>query len=167
MIYGDYNQPLQIHIDKMISVPDEKWVYGAFNLIIDGYFYPGKEINWTLNMIINWLKSFLDEDINEYDMRNCEEHSAEYLFREAVISRIGYYYDEPEKKISLEEITQIYPKKVGIEIVLPEITDTGFELFFFRGKEKDILVFYFQGAVSKIELDIGYIHKLIASIPDI
>ncbi|MFP4786530.1 Imm42 family immunity protein, partial [Pasteurella multocida] len=80
---GDYNQPLQIHIDKMISVPDEKWVYGAFNLIIDGYFYPGKEINWTLNMIINWLKSFLDEDINAYDMKHCEEHSAEYLFREA------------------------------------------------------------------------------------
>ncbi|EPE67130.1 hypothetical protein I142_10747, partial [Pasteurella multocida RIIF] len=43
----------------------------------------------------------------------------------------------------------------------------GLELFFFREKEKDILVFYFQGTVSKIELDMGYIHKLIASLPDI
>lgn len=131
MIFGDYNQPFQIHIDKILSEQGSKWVYGAFNLVIDGRFYPGKEINWTLNIIVDWLKSFLNENIDDFYMENCEKKEAFPLFKDAVVSRLGYYYDEPENTIPLEVFRQKYPKSVGIEVPLFEISDTGLELYFF------------------------------------
>lgn len=166
MIYGSYNQPFQIHIDKISAIPEEKWVYGAFNFIIDEKFYPGKGTNWTLNIIIDWLKSFLSEDLNDYCMLDCENENAEYLFKQATISRLGYYYDDPDKILSQEELKTKYPKKVGIEISLYEITYSGLEMFFFRGKENDILVVSFLDEIFKIDLEIGYFHSVISSISE-
>lgn len=166
MIYGDYNQPFQIHIDKLASEDIGGWVYGAFNLIIDGKFYPGKEVNWTLNVIVDWMKSFLNENLDDFYMDGCDSENAEFLFKEAIVSRIGYYYDNPEVIIPPNELIVKYPKKVGVEISLYEISDTGFEMFFFRGQDKDFLIFNFQDDFSKVELEKGYFHRVISSLPN-
>ena len=167
MIYGDYNQSFQIHIDKMITTEDEKWVYGAFNLIIDGTFYPGKELHWTINVIVDWLKTLLDKPISDFYMPECETAEPDFLFKEAVISRLGYFYKEPNNILSLKDKENLYPKEIGVKIDLFEIEDTGLEVYFFRGDKKDILVYSFNDEISKVELDIGYLHRVISSIPDI
>lgn len=110
MIYGEYGKNFQIHIDKMIT--NGKWQYGAFNLVIDEIFYPGRNTFWTLNIIRDCLESFLEQDLLNFEMEDCEIKTPETLFKDAVISRIGYYYDNIDDVMTKDEISRKYPKKV-------------------------------------------------------
>lgn len=167
MIYGEYNSSLQIQLDPVIRSEDGEWVYGAFNFIIDGVFYPGREIHWTLNIAIDWLKSLLGVPEHKLYLKGCEKLDYRELFRNAVISRIGYFYNTPDVYLDEKERKKLYPSELGVELGLYEISDTGLEMYLFRGDEKDILIYSFNDEIFKIELEKGYLHRLIESIPQL
>ncbi|TNH11277.1 hypothetical protein FIA56_11495, partial [Testudinibacter sp. TR-2022] len=94
MIFGYDEFPdknFLVHID--ILEKDNSFLYGAFNLIFQEKIYPALGTGWTINLIVEYMAGLLQFSEDEFYYENSDILDGEELFKEAVMSRFGYFYD--------------------------------------------------------------------------
>ncbi|KGQ69429.1 hypothetical protein OA57_11675 [Chelonobacter oris] len=168
MILGDdefINKDFLIQFDIIDN--NGFFYYGVFNLIIQEKIYPAYGTNWTLNLISEYMSGLLKFNDSDFYYSLCDDLSADFLFKEAVTSRLGYFYDNPEDIYSHEQMKKKYPNIIGVELELSELNDTGLEIYLFKGKISDYIVFSYDNRVYKYKTDINSIKRLIKKLYDI
>ncbi|TNH10882.1 hypothetical protein FIA56_11900, partial [Testudinibacter sp. TR-2022] len=97
MIFGYDEFPdknFLVHID--ILEKDNSFLYGAFNLIFQEKIYPALGTGWTINLIVEYMAGLLQFSEDEFYYENSDILDGGELFKEAVMSRLGYFYDNPD-----------------------------------------------------------------------
>jgi hypothetical protein len=99
------NKDFLIQFDIIDS--NELFHYGVFNFIIQEKIYPAHGTNWTLNLISEYMIGLLKFNDCDFYYSLCDDSNADFLFKDAVISRLGYFYDNPDDRYSHEQMKKI------------------------------------------------------------
>lgn len=160
MIFGQAEFPdksFLIHLDVLEK--QERFLYGAFNFIIQEKWYPAYGTGWTINLIVEYMSSLLHIDESEFYYQDSDELGGEALFQEAVISRLGYFYNNPDSVMEIDDFKRKYPSKIGVELELAELADSNLDVYIFKGKYSEYLVFHYEGFITKIKINIAGLKK--------
>jgi len=124
MIVGNaYEFAIELDLVEKIDT----WCYGTFNFIIDGDFIPGKYVDYTLGVVIHYLKSSFDRvarqsindlgeravDVNKLNLgeeENIFNIDAGELDQVGVLLWLGYSGDE-ERLFYSGDLGQTYKEK--------------------------------------------------------
>lgn len=162
MIINNGND-LEFFIQFDILEKVDRFTYGIFNFILNEKLYPAKGTNWTLNLIAEYMSAFLDYSDDDFFYLESDFFDAKTLFREAVISRLGYFYDDPDNILDKEEMIKKYPKKIGVELELSELNDAEIDIYFFKSICNEYMVFSYKEEIYKITVNINDIKEMIRS----
>ncbi|MGV6988179.1 hypothetical protein ACWA5Z_04145 [Testudinibacter sp. P80/BLE/0925] len=165
MIFGYDEFPdkkFLVHID--ILEKDNSFLYGAFNFIFQEKIYPAFGTGWTINLITEYMAGLLQFSEGEFYYENSDILDGRELFKEAVISRLGYFYDTPHQIIPDDDFKKKYPQKIGVELEVAELGDSGLEIYVFKGKCGEYLVFHYNDIVTKVNIDINNLKILVNKI---
>ncbi|PIT08541.1 Imm42 family immunity protein [Snodgrassella communis] len=161
MIFGD---PYYFSISFDVVYPSESSAgssieLGIFNFIIEDNFFPAKGGNWTINMIINHLKSTTDE------IKHCP------LVQESLINSNNFFVNLSH---SLERIVETDPidfelgdiEKLGVDLTPLEFGDFGYYIFYVRTSNKEYIFYSYDRGSNfvKKELPINCVLDVISSI---
>jgi len=179
MIFGSWE--FGITYDIYERSPDQRWIFGFFNIVIDDELLIHRGSNWTLNCVIPYLKN----TINDIDARGLVEvnlnKNTAYL--KACASRNYYSYIEIDlmnaanqfpENAELSAQIEDYEKKItdppfGIEIQsYSELTDYGWRFFLFGAGEEERLIYSKDAGKTVFEkrLPRGTVEKVLRSLPD-
>lgn len=163
MIFGyenSSNKDFLVYID--ILEKDNCFLYGIFNFIFQEKIYPAFGTGWTINHIVEYMTGLLQATEDDFYYKNSDTLDGASLFKEAVISRLGYFYDNPDKVIPENELKKKHPKKIGVELEISELGDSGLEIYIFKGDLGEYMVFCYDNEVTKFSIEIDNIKMIIS-----
>lgn len=176
MIYGDpTNFAIQIEVLDCYG----SFSHGIFNVIVDDVFIPGRGSNWTISLIVSWLKGTLAEIENATD-QDYSDHDPMSLFHLARKSRGEYWHGDPELPekwwlsndpivmAMVDELTKRDLTPIGIEIPFAEINDSGWYFYLFQTGDKERIIFSgdYGKTVHEKFLPQGSVAQVIRSLPE-
>lgn len=164
IIKNKSNLDFFIQFDILEKVDD--FIYGVFNFILNENLYPARGTNWTLSLIAEYMSAFLDTKETDFFYLDSEFLDGETLFKEAVFSRLGYFYDNPDDILNEEEMKKKYPNKIGVELELSELNDAEIDIYFFKSKSNDYMVFSYKDEIYKVIVNIENIKEMIKNFYD-
>jgi len=163
MIYGKPYE-FAIFYDVLEKTDDERWKYGLFNFFIEDEAYPSKGSNYTLDMVVKYLKdSRLDINLKSNIKIRLPENITDVMAMLAHSHELFIDTDPEGFEFSESE-------PLGVFLSPLEIADVGFYLFYYflDDGDNEYLVYSsdYGCTVKQAIFKKGTVYGVIESLPD-
>lgn len=178
MIYGNPSD-FAIQIEALCQYKNNNFSYGLFNIIINDLCIPDQGSDWTISLIVSWLKGTLAE-IEAITEDNYFAYDSSSLFHMARKSRGEHWHGNLElpdrwwlsNDPAVITVIDSLPKResacVGVEIPFAEINDLGWYFYLFQTGDRERIIFSgdYGKTVHEKYLQRGSVAQVIRSLPE-